>query len=170
MKRIGVFGESECGKTVLVKSLCCEFWKKQKIPTLALDPRRSTWGTYAWTTTIEKDFRAAVWQRRGCVVVIEDSSETIQKDKSFTPFFTCIRHNKHNLIVIGHDATDLTRPMRRNLTELFLFNQTEDSVEMWQASQPSMKGLEKSVGLKQYEFIHSIKFSQIEPHPQTLTL
>jgi hypothetical protein len=121
-------------------------------------------------TADENNFKTAVWKKRGCVVIIEDSSETIQKDKEFSPFFTCIRHQGHHLICIGHDGTDLTRSMRRNFNELFLFNQTRDSVEIWEASQPSMKGLVKSVGLKQFEFIHSIKFSESEPSVQKLKL
>lgn len=170
MKRIGVFGESECGKTELVKRLCREFFRQQGLPTLALDPRKSPWGSHAWTTEKESDFKIAVQKKRGCVVVIEDSSETIQRDKEFTPFFTCIRHQEHHLIVIGHDGSDLLPPMRRNLNELFLFNQTEDSVELWERSQPSMLGLKKSIGLKQYHFVHSIKFSPVEPVVQTLKL
>lgn len=170
MKRIGVFGESECGKSELVKRMCREFWRQHGIPTLALDPRKSSWGSFAWTTDNESDFKSAVWKKKNFIVVIDDASETIQKDKEFTPFFTCIRHNFHHLIVIGHDAVDLTRTMRQNLTELFLFNQTEDSVGFWEAAQPSMKGLKKSVGLAQYFFIHSVKFSTVEPHAQKLTL
>lgn len=62
-------------------------------------------------------------------------------------------------MVMGHDATDLLRVMRQNLNELYLFVQTPAAVELWQDSQPSMKGLEASADLQKFEFIHCLKFS-----------
>lgn len=175
----GVFGEHHCGKTTLVNKLCFEIWRTRGQVTLALDPYSSLKLHYVengkrvvfgWSTANEEDFKAAVWKRTGCLVVIEDASSTIQRAKDFTPFFTCITHNFHDVIVIGHDATDLLPAMRRNFDELFLFNQTADSVKHWQAAQPSMKGLELSVGSKQFEFVHCIKFKETEPIRQKLKL
>lgn len=168
--RIGIAGESECGKSTLAKALSREIWRVKKIPSLIYDPRKYSWGNHAWVSGDESDWRAAVEKKRGCLVIIEDASETINRDREFSKFFTCIRHQLHWLMVLCHDATDLLRPMRRNLNELYLFNQTPDAVEMWKESQPSMRGLELSIGLPQFTFIHSRKFSQTMPTPSVLKI
>jgi hypothetical protein len=169
-KILGVFGEHHCGKTTLVKKLCAEIWRTRSQPTLALDPYSSLVALHVWSTSIEEDFKAAVWKKKNHLVVIEDASSTIQRDREFAPFFTCITHNFHDVIVVGHDATDLLPTMRRNFDELFLFNQTSDSVKHWTAAQPSMKGLELSVGLGRFEFVHCIKFAKENPIRQKLKL
>lgn len=169
-QRIGIAGESECGKSTLAKAVSKQFWERFGTPTLVYDPWRDAWGRQAWVTTSEENFRAAVEKRKDCLVIIEDASMTIQRDKEFTPFFTAIRHQGHHLLVICHDATDLLRPMRRNLNQLYLFTQTEDAIELWKASQPSMLGMEQAVNLKQYEFLKCVKFATQEPQPMRLKL
>jgi hypothetical protein len=169
-RRIAIAGESECGKSTLAKSLSRELWKRFQIRSLVYDPWRDVWGGHAWVTKNFETFNEAVNKANHCLVIIEDASMTIQRDKSFAPFFTCIRHRNHDLMVLCHDATDLLPSMRRNINEIFLFNQTEDSVEQWKSSQPSMRGLEVSVGLPQYCFVHSKKFGTVEPRPQRLKL
>jgi len=169
-KRIGVFGESENGKSTLVKAMCLEFWRQHHKLTLVLEAFVSPWHPGAWVTNNEENFREAVNRKRGCVVVIEDASATIAADKTFNPFFTCIRHNDHDLIVVGHDGCDLLPAMRQNLNELILFLQTERTVKIWKDCQPSMKGIELALTLDRYCFVHCKKFSKENPIPQKLRL
>lgn len=159
MKRIGIFGASECGKTTLARHLSREYWRRDKRPTLALDPQRSAWGSHAWVTTDESRFWDAVWKRRGALVIVEEASTTIQRDRELIPLFTRIRHQGHNLMVIGHDGTDLLPTMRRNLTELFLFLQPPRAVEIWSNDLPSIRGLEAATDLQQFEFLHGRLFT-----------
>jgi hypothetical protein len=160
MERIGIFGETECGKTFLAKRISLAWWRTRKIPSLVLDPWLDFWGEQAWVTNSEENFLASVTNSNDCLIVVDDTSATVQRDKTFIPFFTAIRHRNHRLLVCGHDATDLLPIMRRNLNQLFLFVQTEASVALWQADQPSMLGLDLAASpgyLKQWEFIRCKK-------------
>ncbi|HLP75714.1 MAG TPA: hypothetical protein VK327_02240 [Candidatus Paceibacterota bacterium] len=171
MKRIGIFGASECGKTTLAKQLSREYWRQEKRPTLALDPHKGSWGGHSWVTSREKDFwgefneeteswtGGAVWKRENCLVIVEEASTTIQRDRQLVPLFTRIRHQHHHLMVIGHDGTDLLPTMRQNLNELFLFLQPPRAVEIWSNDLPSIRGLEAAGELQQYEFLHGKLFT-----------
>lgn len=158
MNRIGIFGASECGKTTLAKELSKEIWRTTLRPSLILAPYPEPWGHHAWITTDPEKFSAAVWKRRNCLVIIEDASSTVNREKEFKKFFTCIRHQGHDLIVIGHDGTDLLPSMRRQLTEVFFFMQAPRAVEIWRADLPGITGLEQASDLKKYEFVHARNF------------
>jgi hypothetical protein len=169
-KRIGIIGPSECGKTQLAKSLSVAYWQNFRIRSLVLDPRNSTW-KYAWRTTDENIFWQAVWGSNkpdargntpkpiGDLIIVDEGSSTIARDKDLIPLFNQIRHHKHILMVLCHRATNLLPDMRQELNELFLFIQTPKAVEIWQEEFPDMKGLENALTLNQYEFLHCKKFS-----------
>lgn len=163
MKRIGIAGASECGKTTLAIHLSRAYWTEKKIATLALDPyaEENQWGKQAWVTKDEDKFWKAAWQRRGDLIIVDEASSTIARDRELIPVFTKIRHNKHTLLVICHDATDLVPTMRRMLNELFLFAQSEGATKLWRNDLPLMRGLEDAAvleggicKLKPYEFVH----------------
>jgi hypothetical protein len=159
-ERIGIFGETECGKTFVAMRISAAFWKNRGTPSLVLDPWLDQWGQHAWVTSSQDQFVAAVAKREHCLVIVDDTSATIQRSKEFIPFFTAIRHHEHSLCVCGHDGSDLLPIMRRQINDLYLFTQTEKSVELWQADQPSMQRLELAATpgfLKQYEFIRCRK-------------
>ena len=158
MKRIGIFGATECGKTTLAKSISREYWRQEKRPSLILANFHDTWGSHAWLTVDAEKFDQAVWKRKDCLVIVEDASSTINREKEFKKFFTCIRHQRHDLIVIGHDGTDLLRMMRQNLTEVFFFLQTPRSIEIWKQDLPSISGLDRATQLKRFEFVHAKNF------------
>lgn len=163
MKRICIAGASECGKTTLAKHLSRAYWNVQRVPTLALDPyaEENRWGKQAWVTKDEKAFWDAVWKRRGDLIIVDEASSTIARDRDLVPAFTKIRHNNHHLLVICHDATDLIPTMRRMLNEVFFFAQAEDAVKLWQKDLPLMRGMsiaavtqDGQCQLKPYEFVH----------------
>ena len=161
MKRIGIFGASECGKTTLAIHLSRAYWQENQLATLALDPWLSEhrWGPQAWVTKDESIFWDAVWKRRGDLVIVDEGSSTIARDRDLIPLFVKIRHQKHTLLVVGHDATDLLPTMRRNLNELFLFCQPPESIKLWNQSLPGMRGLDAAAELNQFEFVHCENFS-----------
>ena len=161
MKRIGIAGASECGKTTLAIHLSRAYWTEKKIPSLVLDPWKGEhqWGKQAWVTSNEKVFWAAVWERKNDLVIVDDGSLTIARDRELVPAFTAIRHQGHTLMVVCHGASDLLPTMRRQFNELFLFAQNEDDVETWQKDLPLMRGISESTvvdgrcKLKPYEFL-----------------
>lgn len=165
MKRISIAGASECGKTTLAIHLSKAYWKNLKIPSLVLDPwkNENQWGGQAWVTTDEDKFWDAVWSREGHLVIVDEASSMIARDRELIPVFTKIRHQKHTLIVICHDATDLLPTMRRNLNEIFLFCQPAKAIPMWQQDLPTMRGLEGASSLQKFEFLHCKAFEAAKP-------
>jgi hypothetical protein len=175
VKRISISGASECGKTTLAIHLSRAYWSVHKMRTLALDiwKEENSWGPQAWVTKSEKIFfgtyneekkdfdGGAIWQTRGDLVVVDEASSTIKRDRDLVPLFVKIRHCKHTLLVICHDATDLLPTMRRNLNEVFLFAQAEDALKLWQKDLPLMRGMSLAAvtqdgqcKLQPYEFVH----------------
>ncbi len=174
-KRIGIAGESDCGKTTLAIHLSRAMWTTHRTPSLVLDlwAHEHNWQVsstvkQAWVTKSEEKFRDAIIKKPGCLVIIDDGSVTINRDRDKLEFFTTIRHHAHHLICICHGPEDLLPGMRRNFNELFLFAQTVNSVKMWQESLPSMQGIARSTSvdghcdLKDYEFLWCRKHKDAE--------
>ena len=152
MKLGGCFGTTLCGKTTWVVELSKQYYRDKKIRTLALDPHCADWGPQAWSTQNEEEFARVVWAHRGHLVIMEDASLTIDRDRELMKFFTQIRHNEHRLLVVGHSGSDLLPGMRKQFDTLFLFQQDVDSVKDWKKIFPKA-GLEAAISLEQYEFL-----------------
>lgn len=157
MKRAGVFGPSLCGKTTLVRELSREYWRKNQIKSLILDPHGEEWHNGAIVTADEEKFWEQVWASRNCLIVVEEAAATIRRERDLVPVFTRMRHLQHKLIVVGHSGADLLPVMRQQFDTLYLFRQPESSAKVW-AEVFTDKTLLKSVELKQYEFIQAEMF------------
>jgi hypothetical protein len=163
----GIFGIRLCGKTTLAISLSREYYRLKGIRSLVLDPHMEDWGPQAWVTNNEEEFWRVVWHKRDCLVIVEEASTTINRAQKLMPVFTRLRHNKHRLLVIGHDGTDLLRAMRKQFDSLFLFQQDEDSCEQWAKIFPKGE-VHKAVDLQQYEFLHVRSFAPTVKNKLTL--
>lgn len=153
MKRIGVFGPTLSGKSTLAHKISEQFWKQKKQRSLVLDPYQEEWGEHSLVFTDEEKFWNAAWGTQGSLIIVEESSSTIQRDKKIIPAFTKMRHNLHSLMVIGHSGTDLLPVMRQQLTTVYLFRQPEIAAKVWSENFAN-KDLLKTTELGQYEFIH----------------
>jgi molybdopterin-guanine dinucleotide biosynthesis protein len=167
MKIGAIFGTTLCGKTTLAVELSRQYYKQKKIRTLALDPHRADWGAQAWATQNEEEFWRVVWARTGHLVIVEDASLTINRDRDLMQVFTQIRHNKHRLLVVGHSGSDLLPGMRKQLDTLFLFQQDADSVKDWKKIFPK-GGVERALSLEKYEFLEVHCFERSEPKRLTV--
>lgn len=148
----GIFGPGLSGKTTLAKHLSKSYWEKHGIKSLVLDIHRENWGAHAWVTSDPVLFDRMVWAESGCVVFIDESSDTIDREKEYTKFFTRIRHRGHKLHVIGHDGSSLLPVMRQQIQTLFLFRQSFDPCKKW-ADLYSNKKIMDACSLEQYEFL-----------------
>lgn len=153
MKRGGAFGTTECGKSTLARELSRQYYKLHGIRSLIWDPHVEHWGKHAFVTADFDEFDRMVWARRGDLVIIEDASMTVERNRDLTPYFTAIRHQEHRIFVCGHGASDLLPTMRKQLDTLYLFQQDEDSVKDWKKIFPK-GGVEAAILLDQYEFLH----------------
>lgn len=165
MINAGIFGPKLSGKTTLAKKISAQFWREQQMRTLVLDPLQDDWGEHAAVFYNEEKFWKAVWAVQSCVVIVDEASETINRDKKLIPVFTRMRHNNHRLIVIGHSGTNLLPIMREQIDTVFLFRQSEKAAKCW-AEVMTENGLLKATELGQYEFIRHELYGQ----PQRMKL
>lgn len=148
----GIFGPKLSGKTTLAKALSRQFWQREKLRTLVLDPHAEEWGEQALVFTDEKKFWQAVWNVQNCLIIVEEAAATIRRERTLVPVFTRLRHNNHKLLVIGHSGMDLLPVMRQQIDLIFLFRQPEQAAKVW-SDTFTEKGLLQSQDLRQYEFI-----------------
>ncbi len=151
MTRGGIFGPSLAGKTTLAKYLSREYWQKCKMRTLVLDPTNDDWGQQAMVFTDDAKFWDAVWKTQNCLVIADEASETINRDKELIPVFTRLRHHHHKLIVIGHSGVNLLPIMRQQIDTLYLFRQSRKACLIW-CEDFIEDGFADAYTLKQYEF------------------
>lgn len=163
----GIFGPKLSGKTTLAVALSKQYWLKQRIRSLVLDPHCEQWGEQAWITSIESQFWPVVWKTNRCLVIVEESAATIRRDRKLVPLFTRLRHNQHKLLVVGHSGTDLLPVMRQQLDVIYLFRQPEKAAQIWSETFCN-QGLLEAVNLQQYEFLRLVMYQQ--PQKMKLTV
>lgn len=164
MKRIGIFGPTESGKSTVARQLVREHFSKYGLKALILDPHSDEWNLWpqsavGFITDSEEQFWKAVWESEGCLVVVEESSSTIKREKNLIPVFTKLRHRKHKLLVIGHSGMDLLPVMREQFDTLFLFRQPQSAAKVW-SEVMTETGLLACTSCKQYEFIFHRMFGK----------
>jgi predicted acetyltransferase len=155
--RFGIFGASESGKTTLAKRVSQEVFTREKRPSICLfhlERAPASWGAHAKGFYNREEFLTAVRsQTTGCLVVVEDASVTVAADKDVTDLFTCIRHQNHKLLVIGHHAANLTPEMRDSLQRVFLFLQNDDAIRNYWSKIFPGHDLTEATRLQQYEVL-----------------
>ncbi len=163
MESAGIFGPKLSGKTTLAKELSRQYWLKQRRRSLVLDINLEEWGPHAWVTDDEEKFWCTVWKQpivghaKPSLVIVEEATETINRDKTLTRVFTRLRHLHHKLLVIGHDGTNLLRIMREQIDTLYLFRSSPKAAEMW-ADSMTQEGFLDAALLNQYEFLYGERF------------
>jgi hypothetical protein len=152
MTSCGIAGPKLSGKTTLAKHIASEYWKRDKVRSLVLDINADKWPEGCLVITDEDKFWGYVWKAKGCLVIVDEASTVISRDKELIPVFTRMRHLQHKLIVICHSAVDLLPQMREQFDTLYLFRQSERSAAIW-AETFTQKDLTTASELGQHEFI-----------------
>jgi hypothetical protein len=152
MQNIGIFGTTLSGKTTLAIKLTGDFWHRKQMRSLVLDPYNHVWGEHALCFEDENKFWQTVWSANSLLVVVDEASSTINRNKDLKPVFTRLRHHGHKLIVIGHSSADLLPVMRQSLDTLFLFRHSEKSAAVWSETFTN-KDILAASELRQYEFL-----------------
>jgi energy-coupling factor transporter ATP-binding protein EcfA2 len=149
---VGFFGPTGCGKTTLAQHLSGAYLRAGRA-NLVCDPLGTRWPAAAWQTTDPVAFLAKAQASRNCILWIEESSITIQRDRDFSWLFTTARHVGHLTHVIGQDGSSLTPGMRQPLGTIHLFRCHPDLAETWsrQFCDPAL-GAEAPT-LERYEFL-----------------
>ena len=162
LKRFGIFGASESGKSTLAKKISLHFWQMEKRPSVVLDPvSQANWGNHAKMFTSDEKFWKYIdlgnvlppgKSPKNCLIIVDDSSVTINRDNSLNGVFTVMRHKGHKLIVIGHSANNLLPQMRQQLQRVFLFRQTLKATDDWKDLFVTDSDLDVLSKLVQYQY------------------
>ena len=134
MKNGGIFGMIQSGKTTLAGKISRYFALQHRRPSIVLDPvYKFDWGKQSTVFSLaeESAFWATAWKVSGCLVIVDESSTTIARDKDLIPVFTRLHHLNHKILVICHNKADLLPTMRQQFTNIFLFRQSEESAKLW---------------------------------------
>lgn len=162
---VGIFGPGLSGKTTLAKRLSRVYWETKGTKSIVLDPIGDSWGRHAFVTRDREKFLWMLGHERQCAVFIEESSETVDRDRTMVHMFTSIRHKGHRTHVIGHTGASLLPVMREQLQTLYLFRQPRSAAEIWSEllSEPEIL---QACRLKQFEFL----FCRLYHRPQIMIL
>ncbi len=133
---------------------------------IILDLFGHSWHKTAKVFSDDTEFWKCVWSSQQCLIVVDDGSATVKRDRQLIPVFTTMRHLQHELAVIGHSGTNLLPEMREQLDTLYLFRQTEKAAKIWVETFTDER-LMQATTLQQYEFIHKVK-EEMAIQPQTL--
>jgi hypothetical protein len=155
-----ICGGSKCGKTTLAIALIALLWRRHRLRSIVFDPfmRKTKWGPSAWVTDNLTLFKHIVNRTHGCAVVWDESSTSISKaSMEDRAFFTNIRHNHKAFFVIVHDFTVISPLMRTNLSEAFIFRQSEERAHDWRRLFTDSE-LVKAAALDRRQFIHKRAF------------
>lgn len=163
----GIFGPKLSGKSTLAMKLSGEYWAKKEMRSFVLDPHMYDWGEQAYVTADEDTFWINVWNTENALIIVDEAAATIKRNRDLVPVFTKLRHNKHNLLVIGHSGVDLLPTMRQQLDTLYLFRQPPSAAKIWAEVFCEKRLLEAEL-LAQYEFLYCEMYKQ--PHKLKLTL
>ena len=164
----GVFGPKMSGKTTLAIELTNQMWKRLGRKALVVDPYKheNEWPESAWVTKNEAHFWQIVYKAKGYLIVVDEATEMINREKDLVPVFTALSHREHQLLVMGHGSTNLLPIMRRSLDRIYLFRQDEDDAKTW-SKVFTYKPLREAENLKQSHFIDHKLYSDCH---QVLTL
>ncbi len=138
LHHVAISGRRTCGKTTLAIELCRASFSAERRYSIVLDPKAEEhdWGPHCWVTP-DREKWLTKWQQpacRGCNLVWEETATTLNRDRDFEHVFTMTagKHG-HRLIVTCHGWASLTRTMRQQITELYLFRQSPEEAAEWAA-------------------------------------
>lgn len=129
-------GRRTCGKTTLIIEICRASFEREGRYTVVLDPKmhQHNWGSHCWVTK-DREKWLAKWRDarcKNCNIVWEETATTLKGDRDYESVFTMeAGEHGHRLIISGHGWASLTRTMRTNVTELFLFRQSDAEAKEW---------------------------------------
>jgi hypothetical protein len=165
-----IIGGSRCGKTTLAIALSAMHNRLHRMRSIVFDPFyfEHNWGPHAWVTSDMEKFKRAVAGVKGCAVFWDESTTTM-RNRSFEDvgFFSNIRHNHPAFYSIGHDPTVLSPTMRGNLSEAYIFRQSETRAAIW-VELFTDTDMRQTTTLERREFIYKRAFEKIERRLPTL--
>lgn len=154
LKHAGIFGQTESGKTFLAQAQAAGY-RKRGIPVLVCDPFMSPdWKADFMTDDIFKLLEVA-HQAQGCAIFIDEAGQCIglHPDKKIEWLTTGSRHRGHIVRICGQRGVMVSKTMRDQLGELYLFNVNYKDAEEWSDCFNDTE-LRKAPSLRPYHYIY----------------
>lgn len=165
-----IVGPSLCGKTSLAIGKSRAMRARHGLRSLAYDPwcAKHNWGPWSWVTNDLAKFERAVANTKGCAVFWDESSDSLERNSvDHKKMFTRIRHQHPAFFLIAHDFAVMSPLMRGNLTEAYIFRQSEERANDWRRLFAD-RDLLQTAELEQREFIIKRPFQPIVRMKPTL--
>lgn len=151
---------SKGGKSVFLREACKKFMRAGN-DVLVCDPLGYRWPA-SWVTKDEYDFLERAQNSRCCALVMDECGMTaLERDfDTFKWLLTTSRHNHHVFYVAMQDHTQLPLRMKKQLTQLFLFQCHPDEAEVWARQFHRDREFIRTLGpyLPRYEFMRIRSF------------
>jgi len=146
-----ILGQTECGKTSLAKVLAT------LCPRVAVySTYKSDWGKNVVFFATDLDALVTFAQtNKNCNIFIDESGESINRDRQYQFFATRARHFGHRVFFITQRANQLTPTIRLNCSALYVFRQSPKDAQLLYDDFGHDEILE-ATKLKKYEYIELV--------------
>jgi GTPase SAR1 family protein len=126
-----VVGQTESGKSTLVKRLIKAIKAETGMQSVVLDPLHDPTFDADWQTSNAQNFLKCVFDSKNLVVVVDEAGETIgHYEKEMFKLATRGRHCGHICFFIAQRAKLIHPTVRNNCGAAYIFNQSFDDCKM----------------------------------------
>lgn len=157
-KHAGIFGQSESGKTFLAQSMA-RAYRSRGFPILVCDPFEDPGWPADFLTADIGDLIDQAHRAVGCIIFVDEAGQCIglNPPKEVEWLTTGSRHRGHLVRICGQRGVMVSKTMRDQLSELYLFNVDASDAEDWARcfAEPRLR---QAPRLPQYHFFRKARF------------
>ena len=155
-----ILGMTESGKTTLAKQLATGYMAAGVV-VLLLDPLNDPEFPADYRTTDPTEFLDTFWASRSCAVFIDEAGDSVGKfDTLMQKTATRGRHWGHNVHYITQRGTQLSKTVRDQCSNLFLFTTSLSDAKV-HADEWNQQEIKAANSLKQGDYYHVTRFGQL---------
>ncbi len=154
-------GRTLSGKTTLAAQQAAKLKAELGRPLIVLDPNLDPRWQADFITHDAEKFLQVVKQSERCIVVVDESGESIGRYASPLEWLaTRGRHWGHMCFFIGQRATQISKNVRTQCANVFIFRQAQSDAQVLAAEYADSSGLIlQAAELQQGEFIACVGFN-----------
>lgn len=160
MAHVLILGMTMSGKTTIAKRLAT-FYRQAGISVGVLDPLGDPEWDADYRTTDADEFLRSFWSSRQCAWFIDESGDAVGKyDEAMTKTATRGRHWGHRVHYLTQRGAQLSRTVRDQCSQLFLFTTSLDDSKI-HANEWNSPELKTAHTLGQGEYFHKGRFTPL---------
>jgi hypothetical protein len=160
MAHVLILGMTMSGKTSLAKQLAAKY-REAGVKVGVLDPLCDPEWNADFQTHDTDEFLSMFWASRQCAWFIDEAGESVGRyDEVMVKTATRGRHWGHRNHYISQRGTQLSRTVRDQCSQLFLFTTSLDDCKI-HSSEWNKPELKTAMSLPQGEYFHCGRFSPL---------